>query len=139
MNKLRCIFVIENNFIAQTTPIEKNFAGTFKDRFNAFNINSEVISTKDLKIFQQNIKKIKKLVLENSQPFGIIINTQRLAAHSKGDDTRDNDLINKIHEEDFLAQLEKKLSEEFVNKTRKEATEFYQNMLNKNNIDYELR
>ena len=109
LNKLRCIFVIENNFIAQTTPIEKNFAGTFKDRFNAFNINSEVISTKDLKIFQQNIKKIKKLVLENSQPFGIIINTQRLAAHSKGDDTRDNDLINKIHEEDFLAQLEKKI------------------------------
>ena len=139
LNKLRCVFIIENNFIAQTTPLEKNFAGSFKDRFNAFDINAEVLSTKDLMIFQENIKNIKDLVLENCQPFGIIVNTQRLAAHSKGDDTRDNDLIKKIHGEDFLTQIEKKLSKEFLNKTRKEILEFYQKMLDKNNIDYEIR
>ena len=52
LNKLRCVFIIENNFIAQTTPLEKNFAGIFKDRFNAFDINA-VLSTKDLKIFKK--------------------------------------------------------------------------------------
>ena len=41
---------------------------------------------------------MKKLefVRQNSSPTSIIVNTQRLAAHSKGDDTRDKVYLDKL-------------------------------------------
>jgi len=138
LNNLKCFFIVENNFIAQTTPLEKNFAGKFEDRFNAFKIKSKQLSTNNIKKFVTEINKIKEKINKLSQPHALIVNTQRIAAHSKGDDTREKKIINNLLKKDSLINLEKKLDKNFVDKTKRKVKEFYSKLLKTNNINYEL-
>jgi TPP-dependent pyruvate/acetoin dehydrogenase alpha subunit len=94
--KLPILYVLENNRIAQTTPIELSVAGAIADRFRAFGIPSEELDSSDileiLPIAQDLINQVRR----EKKPRAFIINTYRFGPHSKGDDTRDPDLIEKI-------------------------------------------
>jgi len=96
--KAPILFVLENNKIAQTTGIELSLAGDIAGRFNAFGIPSYQLDTSDiLEILPLSTELISKVRHERS-PYSLILNTHRFGPHSKGDDTRNPQLINQLWE-----------------------------------------
>lgn len=87
------LFVLENNHIAQTTPIKLAVAGDIALRFNSFGIHAEEIDTSDVKKIQIVANKQISRVRSRSAPGALIIHTCRFGPHSKGDDTRDESEI----------------------------------------------
>ena len=92
------LFVLENNRIAQTTPIELNLAGNIVDRFSAFNIPSQELDTSDVLIIQNKSHQALSTIRETRKPQALILNTYRFGPHSKGDDTRPEEELTKIRE-----------------------------------------
>jgi TPP-dependent pyruvate/acetoin dehydrogenase alpha subunit len=85
---LPLLFVLENNHIAQTTPIELAVAGDIADRFQAFGIPTERLDTSDVLQVLQAAQKLVDQVRAQCAPRALIIDTCRFGPHSKGDDTR---------------------------------------------------
>lgn len=87
------LYVVENNHIAQTTPIDLALAGDIADRFEAFDIPATEIDTSDvLEILPVAADLIIKTRQQQS-PSALILNTHRFGPHSKGDDTRSEEEI----------------------------------------------
>jgi TPP-dependent pyruvate/acetoin dehydrogenase alpha subunit len=82
------LYVLENNRIAQTTPIELNLAGDILKRFSAFGINAHQLETSDVEIIYKQAEKSIDEVRGNTAAQALILNTHRFGPHSKGDDTR---------------------------------------------------
>lgn len=82
------LFVLENNHIAQTTPIELALAGDISKRFDAFSVPNMRIDTSDILEIQSLAKDLIDKVRKQKSPQALIIDTIRFGAHSKGDDTR---------------------------------------------------
>ena len=93
------LFVLENNHIAQTTPIELNLAGDILTRFLAFHIPAKQTNSSDV----LEILPIASVLIEEARstqtPRALILNTHRFGPHSKGDDTRPNNLLAQIRQE----------------------------------------
>jgi TPP-dependent pyruvate/acetoin dehydrogenase alpha subunit len=97
--KAPILYVLENNHIAQTTKIELALAGNIIGRFSAFGIPTHQLVTSDvLEILSVASDLLSRVRLEES-PHALILDTHRFGPHSKGDDTRDPDLVNKIRME----------------------------------------
>ncbi len=97
--KAPILYVLENNHIAQTTKIELALAGNITGRFSAFGIPTHQLVTSDvLEILSVASDLLSRVRLEES-PHALILDTHRFGPHSKGDDTRDPDLVNKIRME----------------------------------------
>lgn len=87
------LYVVENNHIAQTTPIDLALAGDISKRFEAFDIPANELDTSDiLEILPVAADLIKKTRQQQS-PSALILNTHRFGPHSKGDDTRSEEEI----------------------------------------------
>jgi TPP-dependent pyruvate/acetoin dehydrogenase alpha subunit len=82
------LYVLENNQIAQTTPINKAISGSLTERFSAFGILVEHIESSDVLEIRETsaalIEKVRRLQI----PCALILKTARFGPHSKGDDTR---------------------------------------------------
>jgi 2-oxoisovalerate dehydrogenase E1 component len=92
------LYVVENNRIAQTTPIEMSLAGSIATRFQAFDIACEALDTSDVvEIFETAAKWIAQ-IRQTQTPGALIIHTYRFGPHSKGDDTRSAEEIAYIKE-----------------------------------------
>jgi TPP-dependent pyruvate/acetoin dehydrogenase alpha subunit len=87
------LYVLENNRIAQTTPIELNLAGEIIDRFTAFDIIAQQLDTSDVVEILASAGQAITGIRENSSPQALILNTHRFGPHSKGDDTRPKEVI----------------------------------------------
>ncbi len=87
------LFVLENNQIAQTTPIEMAVAGSLTARFEAFNIPVVELDTSDVTVILPVAKGIFQQIRTHLQPRALILNTCRFGPHSKSDDTRPEELI----------------------------------------------
>jgi TPP-dependent pyruvate/acetoin dehydrogenase alpha subunit len=87
--QLPILFVVENNQIAQTTPIHLNLSGDILTRFAAFGIRNQALDTSDVRTILEQAAAAQALVREDCQPFALVLNTVRFGPHSKGDDTRD--------------------------------------------------
>jgi 2-oxoisovalerate dehydrogenase E1 component len=96
------LFVVENNRYAQTTPIESAMAGNIWDRFKAFGINTWECNTTDVLKIREESEQAVNFVRSKMQPAGLILQTYRFAAHSKGDDFRDPEEIDSFKESDPL-------------------------------------
>jgi TPP-dependent pyruvate/acetoin dehydrogenase alpha subunit len=92
------LYIIENNHIAQTTPIELNLAGNIATRFEAFDIPTHELSTSDVLEIGAIALELIREVRTDSKPHALIIHTHRFGPHSKGDDTRDPNIIAKMRE-----------------------------------------
>lgn len=90
------LFVLENNRIAQTTPIEMAVAGDISARFKAFNIPVRELDSSDvieiLPVAAELIAEVRSL----KSPRTLILNTYRFGPHSKGDDIRDKHEIDQL-------------------------------------------
>jgi TPP-dependent pyruvate/acetoin dehydrogenase alpha subunit len=90
------LFVIENNHIAQTTPIDQNFSGDITKRFEAFNISTQLIDSCDVIKINNVAKQLVQMIRGESKPHAIVIITHRFGPHSKGDDTRAEEYISEL-------------------------------------------
>jgi len=90
------LFVLENNRIAQTTGIEQSLAGDIAARFNAFGIPSHQLDTSDILEILPVANELLSKVRHNCFPVALILNTHRFGPHSKGDDTRNPQLVNQL-------------------------------------------
>ena len=125
------LFVVENNRIAQTTPIDLNLAGEISRRFEAFGIDTEKIDSSDVieinNISNQLIERIKNEVA----PRAFVIDTYRFGPHSKGDDTRSERYIQDIRKQrdpiDIHAKrIDEGLQLEIEQKVTNEITEAFE-------------
>jgi TPP-dependent pyruvate/acetoin dehydrogenase alpha subunit len=87
------LFVVENNHIAQTTPTVHALAGDIAQRFLAFDIPVIELDTSNvLEIFRAS-GKLLDIIRSEGRPRGLILQTQRFGPHSKGDDTREPEVV----------------------------------------------
>jgi TPP-dependent pyruvate/acetoin dehydrogenase alpha subunit len=82
------LYVVENNHIAQTTPVELALAGEICDRFKAFGISACELDTSDVLEISSVAEALLADVRTSGKPRGLILHTVRFGPHSKGDDTR---------------------------------------------------
>jgi TPP-dependent pyruvate/acetoin dehydrogenase alpha subunit len=90
------LFVVENNRIAQTTPIELAAAGSIPARFEAFGIPAQELDTSDVCEILPLAQKLMAEVRGEQRPCALVLNTYRFGPHSKGDDTRDEAELEEI-------------------------------------------
>ena len=100
--KLPILFVLENNHYAQTTPVEKGVAGSIAGRFSAFGIPIWEKETTDVLEIQSIAKESINSTRSANGTGCLIIHTHRFSAHSKGDDIRSAEEIERIRQFDPL-------------------------------------
>jgi TPP-dependent pyruvate/acetoin dehydrogenase alpha subunit len=115
--------VIENNQIAQTTPIYSNLAGSVSARPRAFGIPTTEMDTADVDEIHECAGKLISQMRKDSKPHVLILNTQRLGPHSKGDDSRSVEHIAKLREFDPIPMLEKKIGQQIYQELCLQAQE----------------
>jgi TPP-dependent pyruvate/acetoin dehydrogenase alpha subunit len=91
-------YVVENNHIAQTTPIEKALAGSLLARFSAFGIPGCELDSSDVLEISAAAAVLLDEVRKQSAPRVLILHTCRFGPHSKGDDTRSSDEISRLRQ-----------------------------------------
>ena len=117
------LFVLENNRIAQTTPIELNLAGDVASRFTAFGIHAQQLDTSDVVVIHSAASQAIAAVRKNSSPQALILNTHRFGPHSKGDDTRPREEILEIKKtRDPLAIHAKRINSGDINTIEEEVS-----------------
>jgi TPP-dependent pyruvate/acetoin dehydrogenase alpha subunit len=82
------LYVLENNRIAQTTPVELAVAGDVAARFTAFGIPARQLDTSDVCEILPVAGEVLQEVRSLGSPRALILHTCRFGPHSKGDDTR---------------------------------------------------
>ena len=97
--KAPILYIVENNHIAQSTPIQLNLAGEISSRFEAFDIPTFEIRTSDVLEISDRAKSLITETRAKSRPNALILHTHRFGPHSKGDDTRDEVTINQLWNE----------------------------------------
>ncbi len=102
--ELPVVYILENNKIAQSTPIEQTFCGSIQQRAHGFGMNYLKANTWDveslLEVFSEAVENAK----ENCRPTLVEVETFRLYSHSKGDDNRDKSTITEYLEKDLVHQ-----------------------------------
>lgn len=83
------LFVVENNRYAQSTPIALGVSGSISARFSAFNIKNWECDTTDVLEVRAAACEALEYVRGQVRPAALVLHTYRFAAHSKGDDVRD--------------------------------------------------
>ncbi len=113
------LYVLENNRIAQTTPIEQAMAGSISGRFTAFGIPFAELDTSDVHSIYSLAGEVLELVRKECAPRALILNTARFGPHSKGDDTRSPGEIERLRQQrDPLTIQAARLEPEAIEKIR---------------------
>lgn len=87
------LFVLEDNAIAQTTPVDQAVAGSMTGRFEAFGIAATELDTSDVRAIHAEAGRAVTEVRTTSSPRALVLHTCRFGPHSKGDDTRPADEV----------------------------------------------
>lgn len=90
------LFVVENNGIAQTTPIELALSGAIDGRFEAFGVPATSVASSDVEVIAEAAGDALGQVRASAGPRALVIETNRFGPHSKGDDTRAADVIEEM-------------------------------------------
>ena len=104
LRSLPVLIVVEHNGVAQSTDTESTTSGKVIDRFRAFGIESDRRSAADPVELAAHFARVVQQV-RDGQPYVQVLDTFRLAAHSKGDDDRPADMLRLARERDFLESL----------------------------------
>ena len=99
------LIVLEDNGIAQTTLTQDTTRGGIRKRAQAFDMEYMYSSTDNPpELFPIAYKAVEFCRIKRKPAF-LHIKTQRLNAHSKGDDTRDPELVKQLWETDILTKV----------------------------------
>jgi TPP-dependent pyruvate/acetoin dehydrogenase alpha subunit len=110
--ELPVLFLVEDNGYAQTTPLAQGVKGSIVDRARPFDVQAAEIDSSDVTAIRAWGREQIGYVRETQRPLWGVIHTKRLAAHSKGDDTRDPDELRRLTERDPLLVHGARLTEE---------------------------
>lgn len=115
------LFVLENNRWAQSTPVEKELAGSMIARGQAFGIESGKIDSTDAEELFQHFAPIVDRVRSEQRPHFEIIHTYRLCQHSRSDDMRPQEEVERFRTGDPLPKLRARLPQETAQRIELEA------------------
>ncbi len=101
--RLPILYVVENNFYAQSTPSRLALAGEIEARGAAFGLDTAHLETTDVLEVERTAREIVRGIRETGRPFFLVLDTYRFSPHSKGDDLRDPAEIEKARTRDPLA------------------------------------
>ena len=87
--QLPVFFVVENNYYAQSTPVELELAGSIAARGAAFGVETAELDTTDVELIHEAAGRAIGHVRETGAPYFLVLNTYRFSPHSKSDDQRD--------------------------------------------------
>jgi acetoin:2,6-dichlorophenolindophenol oxidoreductase subunit alpha len=87
--QLPILFVVENNFYAQSTPSSLTLAGSIVARGAAFGIETAELTTTDVTEIAPLAETVVAGIRTTRKPSFLVLNTYRFSPHSKGDDFRD--------------------------------------------------
>lgn len=93
------LYVVENNRIAQTTPVEQAVAGSIPGRFSAFGLPVLELDTSDVLLIHETSHILLSEVRQKRLAQALVLNTYRFGPHSKGDDTRDPEFMARLRAE----------------------------------------
>lgn len=102
--KSNTLFFLEDNSIAQSTISEFQRGGEISARFQAFGIPYSLVESNNLKELHAAIESGIKYIRNGNGPFALHVKTNRLGAHSKGDDNRSRDEIESLMQRDMLTK-----------------------------------
>lgn len=114
------LFIVENNQYAMTTSFKDAVAGRIEDRFKAFGIKVNTINQKSLDEMESCFEEAYSYVRNEKKPFCQIVNTYRLGAHSKSDDTRDAEEINRMWSFDIIKNMENEIGSSICDNIKEE-------------------
>ncbi|MBB5080357.1 thiamine pyrophosphate-dependent dehydrogenase E1 component subunit alpha [Nonomuraea endophytica] len=95
--RLPVLVVVENNGIAQSTPIAANLAGTIAGRAAAFGIGHHLVEGFDLPAIRTALEPLIARVRQG-EPLIAEFATHRIGPHSKGDDTRPPEVLSELRD-----------------------------------------
>lgn len=95
-------FIVEDNHIAQSTLTKKVIKGTIKNKIESFNIETIESNSDNFEDLYSNCLTAINNVRKNRIPSALIVNQNRLAPHSKGDDNRNEAEISQLYQKDLL-------------------------------------
>jgi TPP-dependent pyruvate/acetoin dehydrogenase alpha subunit len=104
------LFVIENNFYAQSTPSHLNLAGRIADRPRAFDIQTVHCCPASVEEVYGVAGDAWSYIERHKKPFCLVFDTYRFGPHSKGDDFRSADEISEWRARDPLQRLAEQIS-----------------------------
>jgi pyruvate dehydrogenase E1 component alpha subunit len=107
------LVLVENNGIAQTTPIERHLSGTIAGRAAAFGVRYVPIDTSHIPEIRDRLAEPVAATLRGEGPLVVEFTTARLGPHSKGDDTRPPEVVRRLAERDWCAQYAARCPAEF--------------------------
>ena len=133
------VYILEKNNISQSTSFLQNFSGEIIDRIKGFGIKFFQTSIYNIEDLDHTFKNSINYARENSRPVFLEVEVARLNSHSKGDDNRDDDFIQKIHKIDplncFIKIHENKIKEWEV-EIKEMIDKCLSNLKNENNLEY---
>jgi TPP-dependent pyruvate/acetoin dehydrogenase alpha subunit len=110
--QLPILFVVENNFYAQSTPSRLGLAGRIAARAEAFEIETAELDTTDVTEIEREAGRIVERVRSGRRPSFLVLNTYRFSPHSKGDDYRDPAEIEAARARDPIALAAARIPDE---------------------------
>ena len=106
---LPMLVVLEDNKYSQSTAQSETLSGAICDRATAFGIETAVGSTWEWRELYETVGDLRTAMRMDGKPRFLQIETYRLKAHSKGDDTRPRDVVEPYEKRDpvtlFLSDL----------------------------------
>jgi TPP-dependent pyruvate/acetoin dehydrogenase alpha subunit len=99
------LFVVENNFYAQTTPSRLQIAGEIAARPQAFGIPTRHCQPASVQEVYAAAGEAFDSIEKQARPFCLVLDTYRFSAHSKGDDFRPPEELAEWQARDPLQRL----------------------------------
>ena len=140
--KTKTIFLVENNGIAQTTKTEEVIFPKIEKIFSTFGVPTYNVDTYNLQEMKETVTDIFSNLDNLDFPIALLLKATRLAAHSKGDDTRSKLEILDLELKDPLNNWIKRNNFKFNKEIKTIETEI-DNMINEvlkreQNVDFSI-
>ncbi|MEU6162847.1 thiamine pyrophosphate-dependent dehydrogenase E1 component subunit alpha [Streptomyces tanashiensis] len=111
--ELPVLVVVENNGMAQSTPTKSGMAGTIEARAAAFGVGYHRVETPDVGELRAELTAVVDQVRTRFRPQVVEVITQRLGPHSKGDDSRPAEVVERIAQNDWYRRYRQAFPEQF--------------------------
>ena len=138
---LPLVIINENNNYSQSTSREQTFFGDMQMRVQGFGINYKKVNIWDMENLTQEVSYAFDEIRLKKRPIYIEVECYRLKAHSKGDDDRDIEEINRYLEIDpinVLKNTNNELYEKYLDEAKERINFFLDKHPNVTNLPTEI-
>jgi pyruvate dehydrogenase E1 component alpha subunit len=118
---LPLLLVVEHNKIAQSTPWMLEHSTPIEGRPIAFGVDTVSVDGNDALLVHKTTQQLVDEMRETPSPRCLVLHTNRLGPHSKGDDTRDLHEIEGLRAFDPIRQLSAKIPKSRISAIHQEC------------------